>query len=798
MKKPALIVVVLLASCTEITEVPIGTQLEGDSCDLISDCQAGLTCDGGTCRPLPPIDTAGREGEGCGVDGDCRPGLCCGGQGVCRTLIDGSCGLPVGSTCGLSADCAPDLICNGDGVCVAPGSGPGEGEEGDVCEDTRDCRRPLICGATDTCQPPPFFSGVNCDDSENELGSFRAFFEVPPLGGQLREFFRQPFPSDVRLRDGKIDLTGHPSPGNVVGIDFDEAYLRAIEEDRAGFGLTQPIFVRFTDPLDAATLTINEELATVRLVNIDADSAEFGEVVKIQLNYESDRSLFICESTIAVAPVDGLSLLPSTTYALIVGSDVRDFQDQSPIQDGDFAMMLENATPDGSRPELAAAHTAYAPLRAFLTSEGIAAESLAIAAVFTTGDPGAIAPKVREAVLAAPAPTASDLTRCGTGATSPCAEGAELDCPGAEPATHHEFHLRVSNPVIQAGLRPYVTLGNGAIETDASGAVTIQGSEDVCVAVAVPRAGAMPADGWPVVIYAHGTGGRFTSGMEQIAPMLTAQGIAVVSFDGVMHGSRQELPPVARQDPGRLFFNVPNPRAGRDNVLQGAADAVNLERWIRTFEIDDGGLVARFDGAFVSYYGHSQGTVVGAPYIGLADGLRSAVFTGAGAEIGLSLVFKQKPNDVSALTRALFGDQNITRLHPMIGIMSLFFGPSDAIPYAAAFGDELDPARAPFDFLHVFGLDDGFTPDVTQDALVRAGQYPIVGDVLRPVMESRSVPSPASANLRGRTLGALQYPPDLEQYDGHFVGTRNSDAVQAIETFLRDASTDAAPARIMR
>ena len=41
------------------------------------------------------------------------------------------------------------------------------------------------------------------------------------------EFYRLPFPGDIRLVNGKISLAGHPSPGEVLGIDVAGSYLTA-------------------------------------------------------------------------------------------------------------------------------------------------------------------------------------------------------------------------------------------------------------------------------------------------------------------------------------------------------------------------------------------------------------------------------------------------------------------------------------------------------------------------------------------------------------------------------------------
>lgn len=780
-----------IAGCTSNDPVAIGTQSEGESCRQIADCMPGLSCEDDVCVPIPRIDTAGRAGESCSSTSECMAGLCCGNQSVCRTPHgSGMCGAADGQACGLSADCDVGLVCDGSGTCAQPGATPGQAGLGEACEEISDCIRPLICSATNTCESPPFFAGVSCVASQEDLAAFRGYFEVP-RGAPLEEFYRQPFPSDVRRRDGRLDLSGHPSPGDISGIDFDELYLRAIEEDLVGFGLTQPVFLRFSDALVEGTITATA--ANVELVALDD-----GSKVPIQVRYEKDEGQFICGNALAVAPKDGVVLTPRRTYAVIVKRAIRNVRGEAPIQDADFAAMLANETP--SDVDLAAAHDAYAPLRAYIDRGAIAAEDIAIAAVFTTGDPARFGAAVYEAVAAAPAPTVSDAVLCAPGATSPCATGGLREC-GAPNAAFREIHARVNNPVLQRGMRPYANPTEGAFVFDANGAITLQGSEDVCVGMAIPTT-PMPAGGWPVVVYGHGTGGDFTSGLLEIAERLTSRGIAVVTFDGAQHGPRQGTNnPSLWLDPGRAFFNAANPRAARDNVLQGGGDVHNLVRLVRNLELDSLG-VPTVAGSFhpdrVMYYGHSQGTVVGASFLAFEPDVRAGVFTGAGAEIGLTLVNKRRPNDIASLVRALFGDQSVSRMHPMIGLMSMFFGPSDATAYAAGIAIDPPASRGAVDFLHVYGLEDGFTPEVTQAALVRAGGYPLVGPVLQPI---EGVPSVASAmgNFDGASVGALQYMPAIVQgglaYDGHFVGTQNPDARDAILRFITSVATGA-PGRI--
>jgi hypothetical protein len=779
----------VLVSCTELAEVELGQGEAGATCAQVSDCRAGLLCTDDVCTPIEGAEPASARGQACGASAPCPSGLCCGSQAVCRpveaSFAAGMCGGSVGSGCGFTADCAPGLVCTSAGECAAP-DGEGTGGLGASCAELSDCRRPLVCGLAKTCERLPFFAGVSCTRSEEEVGAFRMYFEVPG-SAPLDEFFRHPFPSDVRRGDdGHPILDGYPSPGEVLGIDFTRLYVDAIEQDTDGFALTAPVFTQWSDALDPRTLSINTATATVYLVDVATDTR-----VPLQLGLKTERGQLTCANTVAVAPLDGVALAPRTTYALVFEAGIRSRRGEAPIQDAALAALLAEATP--SAPELARAHARYAPLRTYLAARGLPAAKLAGATVFTTGDPAAIAPALAEAVASAPAPVGRDWVLCDAGVRAPCASAMHRrGCLRPVATTHHEVQGRIDVLVVQQGTRPYFVPGpsehEGAIVRDAGGRVVPQGTEALCVGLSIPKAPAPPG-GWPLVIYGHGTGGDYQSGLEQLAgPLSNIAGIAggraaVLTFDNVMHGPRQGLPEAAWVDPGDVFFNLQNPRAARDNILQGATDVLSLVRFARTATLTVAGVGAvRFDPARITYYGHSQGTVIMPPALAVDEGLRGVVLTGAGAELGLTVLEKKQPTDISALVRTAFGDQSLSRLHPAIALLSTFYGASDAPAYAQRLST---PSRG---FLLVYGLRDGFTPEATQAALVRGGRLPLVGPVLRPIAGATTVPS-----MPPPSVGAVQFAPPTSgvTYDGHFVGSRDAEARRVIEQFLGTALTGA-------
>ena len=210
----------------------------------------------------------------------------------------------------------------------------------------------------------------------------------------------------------------------------------------------------------------------------------------------------------------------------------------------------------------------YAPLRAWLSSRGEQAPQVAVASVFTTQDPVSELFQLRDFIHTLPVP-----------------EAREVESIGVQRAiTNYEIFVgRYTAPRFQAGEIPYKSMGGG-IEFDADGKPQVGGEEDLRFSLSVPE-GEMPEGGWPIVLYAHGTGGNYQSYYRgDIAVTLAKKGIVVISIDQIHHGERDG----GLCDTGDysqcvslLFFNFLVPKAGRDNVRQSALDYVSLMRLLK-------------------------------------------------------------------------------------------------------------------------------------------------------------------------------------------------------------------------
>jgi hypothetical protein len=717
-------------------DVPAGgTAGVGAAC-AEGDCREGLACRGGTCEPAGDRGLDRRcllSAECGGPDADCPAGLNCGWFGFCACAGTGV----EGDACTSSSDCAKGLTCTPGGF--AGYCGRPEEDAGDLdapCDDSAQCMAGLVCSpASGTCVAgslllnPDLFAGVACPD-ESAL-PFGVRTRVPrPGDGPDADFYGLPFPSDVRrTADGRPDLAAHPRPGGgVFGIDPLDRVLDAIEADLDGFSVNAAVYFRFTRPVDTATLrtAANPDTgapATVFLVDLDDPAAAIPAFVR----FAADRNKYVCPNHLVLHPSWGHPLRPLATYAAIVTTGVRTL----PPAGGGAGALGDAAAPLDDLPVLLGATApadaalkrawdAYAPLRAYLATGALGDAAVAGAAVFTTGDPNAPMRALRDffhpggdAAPAADLPVLSDVTACGAGEVDACLTPGWADrpeaqaggrdpraCPAQAPSGYTEFHARIRLPVFQEGTPPFAGEG-GAIRV-VEGRPAVVRYEEVCAAVAIPD-GTMPEGGWPLVIYGHGTGGSFRSGMSQAAEY-AGLGVAILSVDQAMHGPRRGI----ERDPGPLFYNFGNPPAARGNLLQGAADNFSLVRFARVFDGKLGALDVRFDPARIAYQGHSQGATTGPLFVPYEDGLRGAVFTGAGGSLVYGLLGKKLPYDASIGLKGGLQELHVDDAHPALHLIQWYFDGTDPMLHGPAMARA--PDGAPLHVLDVVGWDDGYAP----------------------------------------------------------------------------------------
>jgi hypothetical protein len=543
------------------------------------------------------------------------------------------------------------------------------------------------------------------------------------------DFYELPYPNDLRRHDdGTLDLSKFPTNSMLVDT------YRMDAEQLDGFSLNGAAFARFSGPLDETSLPdpagSTMPGASVYLVNLMT-----GDKTPIIAHFRADLTNTIGPNRLAVRPFPGFGLDEGTTYALVITSRVHDMAG-APIE----------ATSE-FRSTLASAHS-YAALRDYLAANP---DDVMSAAVFTTQHATNIGPAIRLGVFGTPAPIAAGIT---AGPSSP---------------EYSVFTGTYSQPNFQTGDVPYSTSG-GEIQVGSDGAAIVQRTEPMRFALTFPP-GPVPANGFPICIYAHGTGGDYESFIQDGTGMrLAAQGIATISTDQVLHGPRNP-----GGNPELDFFNFSNPLAARDNALQGAADAWSQMRLALGMSFADGtGRTIHFDSANVFFFGHSQGGLTGPPFIAFEPAVKGAVLSGTGGMLYLSLLYKTSPTPIVDLIAAVTRDNPMDEDNPTLALTQMWIERADGANYAKLMVRNPPAGNLAKNIFQTEGFTDTYAPNPTIEAFATA----IGGDIVQTtaakqldglMLRGRTIVAPPIMNNENGATGVLAQYNQAPDDDGHFV-----------------------------
>jgi hypothetical protein len=581
-------------------------------------------------------------------------------------------------------------------------------------------------------------------------------------------FFETPWPSDTRLReDGRLKLAGFPNPGPSSML---QDYLAIIEAETKGFGTNQALYFTFDGPLDPDALA-----AHVFLVDV-SDGPGRGQRVPVELRFFSQARQFSPPNTLVVRPRLGFPLRERTTYAAVVLAGAGG--PGHPLgASADFERMKYDREPVDAR--LAAWWRVLHP--AFLTLEEVSffdpldRETIAALTVFTTQDVLGELVRVRELV---------------EGEARPVASGWAL---GPARSACHRFEGYLPVPELQAGTPPdYLDApGGGGFVFDAQGRPEVQRRPEIPFTLTTPKSPPPPA-GWPVVIYAHGTGGSRNSFVyEEVSDKLAALGLAVISVDQPLHGARN---PWGR-DENIITFNPYNVLAMRDNFRQGAVDLLALRRLLEALEVPasvaPSGAPIPLDGDRVGFMGHSQGSLNGPMFLALSQDTPGGVFSGPGGGLGVALLEKTEPVDIRSLVVLGLGleDEEFDLDHPVIAVFTAFAERADPLNYAPRLLLDPPAGAPPKHLLFTQGLLDEYALPAQAAAVAAAAGCAPMAPLTREyeafsLRGLAPVTPPIAGNAAGPagqlfTAVMVQYP-----QDGHFAVFRNPDAMRHYTGFL--------------
>jgi hypothetical protein len=584
---------------------------------------------------------------------------------------------------------------------------------------------------------------------------------MPPV-----DFFRLPYPNDIRVTNGTtLDISDFPTHGvSPNGVDIAKLYKDALTADFDGFSASSAVTFRFSADIDFSTVSANTAIMDVTT----------GGSPGLGINFLHAQTLYSCGDRLTFVPKEGAPFTPGHTYILLVKTGLHSKTGDTPTQDPDLVAVLASTRPT-SDAALQHAWDVFAPVRTNFTAAQIAS-----ATVFTVANMAGHMTRLANAIagIAAPAITLEEV--CGVSGSSTCDTiDAAHACPAAANPDFKEIHGHITMPIYQTGTEPYATSSDGGnIVENGAGVPQKVTDEQVCFALTVPSGGSGP---FKLLVYGHGTGGNMRDFINNgIADKLANNAgvhIAALSFDAVEHGARRGT---STANPEDLFFNVLNPRAARDNVLQGAADILTA---LKIANITLSGQGFTFDNTRPMFFGHSQGSTSGElalPYWPANPG--ATVLSGAGASLTASLQYKTSPADYGAALTFLVGEP-VDGSHPLMTLIQNFYDRADPVNYVSHIAQ-----NSPTQPKHVFmtwGTGDTYTPTETLEANAITMGIP----AHTPLLEDQpnlpnTIPGTVSGNLGGKTAVMFQYAPP-SGVDGHFVATQTTTAVDNWNTFVQ-------------
>ena len=307
------------------------------------------------------------------------------------------------------------------------------------------------------------------------------YFDLDGSLADTGSFWNLPFPSDLRLdANGAPDLAAFPNRRNLPIL----TNLLTTVPNRRGYPVMSAAYIRFTAPVPTRALTDVITDGSAVLLDIDPTSPEVGHQFPI-VAQSLDVDDYVTTNLVAFAPRPGVMLRPDTTYAYVLTTA---FAPGFTAPSG-FVDLAGGHTPSGTLGSAAA--TAYAPLWSALDAAAIPPANVLVATVFTTGDEVARTRARSEAIRAAYHPTIDNLALVGD--------------------TTYDGFCRldgtITMPQFQTGTQPFDS--GGMFMLDASDIPAKQGDMTIPLTITLPKT-AMPATGWPLYQFFHGSGGLST------------------------------------------------------------------------------------------------------------------------------------------------------------------------------------------------------------------------------------------------------------------------------------------------
>jgi hypothetical protein len=542
-------------------------------------------------------------------------------------------------------------------------------------------------------------------------------------------FYDAPFPGEHRRReDGTVDIRRFPNPRR----NEYAASLLALAAQRDGFGLTSAVYFSLTGELDTGRLpSVAESVspeAPVFLVPVQSVEGRMPPRVPVHVTFQRDAGPYGASNLLAIRPVQGFVLRPSTLYAAVVLRDLRDTRNQNIEPSPTLRQLLQGARIDALSP---GALDSYRRAVDALRAQGVSLSDIAGLTVFRTGDPTTEYQRFRAHAVQQPLPSPVERFRR--------TELFDQYCV---------YESVIEMPVYQRGEPPYSTTG-GEWTTDARGTPVVQRRERARIVITVPRA-PMPSSGYPVVLFSRTGGGgdrplvdrgvRGPGGVTVAPPgsgpalEFARAGWAGLSPDGPHGGLRN----TSGADEQLLVFNFTNLAALRDNLRQSALELVLVAHALPALRVPSAdcpgaATEARFDTSSLTIMGHSMGASIAPIAVAFEPRFRAMLLSGAGASWTENVVHKLRPIAVRPLADVLVGYAGTGRAlredDPILNVLQWAGETADAQVFNRYVIDE-PPEGRPRHVLMMQGIVDHYImPPIANAASLSLG-LDLAGDAL--------------------------------------------------------------------
>lgn len=660
-------------------------------------------------------------------------------------------------------------------------------------------------------------------DGQGEEEIKGAYLRFDPAG---ESFFDLPFPSDERLgEDGSVDFRQWE---RAYKNDLLKLWLDAGSDLMQGWGLLSGVFIHFNEPIDPESLPASleesalgsgeapEKFPSVFLMNVDPDSPDQGETLPIECKFNREEGSYHDANLLGCISPFGIVRAPNTRYALVVTSELKD-ADGAPVV-GDRAMQRLLAGEDVEGAEGLVSAEPYKAARDLLVDAGMQPEDIAAAVLFTTGNPASRLVKINQWYRQLDEP--------------------KIDAESLSFVEEFDDYIVLrgtyQTPIIQQGELPFSRPPAGKVVFDERGEPEVQSYDTVPFLLTIPT-GEMPAVGWPIMMYMHGSGGqmqelvdrgaRTDAGDADSAPrgsgpggVVAPYGVAGFAAEFAFHGTRFNPPDTL----GLQLYNLfENPRAAIDNFITAANEVTLHARLLKGLEIDPAALpelagrldveaapdgLIRFDDARISAMGQSMGSTIGLPALTVSQDIAAGVLSGSGATLIEVALKTMKPVELKPLILSLLRYKRSEEMDKFDLILSAlqhtwdFVDPSVHARYAYQEPHPQTPAKH---ILQHLGMEDGYFSVYSRTALTGALGIDVAEPVLEPevvdIMEviapahSAALPTPVQGNLaEGQITGvAAIYEPSV--MDGHNVAYQVEDAKAQYGCFVKSVGPDGPP-----